>query len=93
MFWAPSTVPPLEWPMAVEPEPVELWRRIASNEAPDLAEVAAEGSRLLVALQDAVAAGKAKVAKVAGKWRKMVVFGDFHKFLCHMKHKKSQKKT
>ena len=53
--------------MAVEPEPVELWRRIASNEAPDLAEVAAEGSRLLVALQDAVAAGKAKVAKVAGK--------------------------
>ena len=55
--------------MAVEP--VELWRRIASNEAPDIAEVAAEGSRLLVALQDAVAAGKAgkveKVAKVAGK--------------------------
>jgi hypothetical protein len=50
-----------------------------------------------VALQDAVAAGKAgkvaKVAKVAGKWIKMVAFGHVHEFLCHMKHKKSQKNT
>ena len=70
--------------MAVEPEPVELWRRIASSEAPDLAEVAAEGSRLLVALQDAVAAGKARWQRWRRwleneeKWSFLVIFTNFY---------------
>ena len=60
--------------MAVQP--LELWRRIASNEAPsnEPDELAAEGARLLAALQDAVAAGKADpggpVADGWEKWRK-----------------------
>ena len=58
-------------------EPLELWRRLAA--APPPAEVAAEAARLLGAVQDAVAAGKA--GKVVGKsWENHGKIMDlFHK--------------